>query len=146
MLQNQGQKPLLFNIKNYRLAEFTVRCLKKLNRYNEYRNNHSVFEATDAFTVEGEAEADFKMYDTPEEEAHWLEICDKMNDLERLLSDIVAIDPEAVHYIIGAASRSDSFNPQGSLMKLFDWKETPQGGKYWAKINEKLIAAGGSNV
>jgi len=57
-----------------------------------------------------------------------------------LLDRIAKIDLLAYDYIVESAHKLRSFNPSAStLIGLFAWKETPQGGPYWADIDDALV-------
>lgn len=68
-----------------------------------------------------------------------------LNPLEyynKLIDAVREIDKEAADYLEFEAPKLRDWSPSRNLSGVMYWKETPQGGRYWANIYDDLYAVG----
>jgi len=57
---------------------------------------------------------------------------------KRLVEDVRKIDPAAAKWLEEELPKRKSSELSGDLMRVMDWRETPQGWEYWDNINTQI--------
>lgn len=57
---------------------------------------------------------------------------------KRLVEDVRRIDPTAAKWLEEELPKRKSSELSSDLMRVVDWRETPQGWEYWDNINTQI--------